>query len=603
MRPMRVPLMVAISGVAALALLFPRFDPTGKLGAVLDRRSAVAKTRQFAAANGVKAEGWRAEAAERLESPTGPLTIEVALIEPGGVRRFEAEWFPNGKLASSRLPDAPPSAKSRSAADVEIADTGNVHVKVSGDQAPQQEKLVYLAARVVAALWYFAMLAYFCVGAIRRRLRYRVALILTAALVISVAAGYWGGTRYQKGQIRESSDTAEANERSRSTAIFWIFVAAAAGYSVRGAINRRKWSTVELLARGNLFSRQVGVSAATGLLTGIGFAAVPYVIAASRLFPRSALIFRSTELLVAPVPWLAAFDLTPAAWSAGLFGLTVPLLANWKRRRLGWLLIAAAGVGAVGLNEISFSSPGANLLTSAVLFGACLLLYLRTDVLAVIIALVASQAAIGPCVLLAQPGGQVRALAFPLLLVWALVLAAALHVAVRGRVDDELPAAPSLEPVEEIETPSGRARLEAEFEVARKAQEATLPATPPVLAGYSLAASCTPAQQVGGDLYDFFPLPDGRTGIAVADVSGKGVPAALYMMLTKGLLAAITRQSSDLGYILRQINLHLHRACKKKVFVTLAAIALTLAGAASGADAPATVPFCGAALFEAEPSS
>ena len=60
----------------------------------------------------------------------------------------------------------------------------------------------------------------------------------------------------------------------------------------------------------------------------------------------------------------------------------------------------------------------------------------------------------------------------------------------------------------------------------------------------------------------------------MADVSGKGVPAALYMMVTKGLLAAITRDSSDLHYIFQQLNRRLYATCKKKVFVTLAAVAL-----------------------------
>src|SRR5262249_58622810 len=112
---------------------------------------------------------------------------------------------------------------------------------------------------------------------------------------------------------------------------------------------------------------------------------------------------------------------------------------------------------------------------------------------------------------------------------------------------------------------SSRHRLEAEFQAARQPQQDALPAAAPPVEGYSLAGWCEPAQQVGGDLYDYFPLPDGRLGIAVADVSGKGVPAALYMMVTKGLLAAVSRDSNQLAYILEQINLHLYRACRKKV--------------------------------------
>ena len=88
--------------------------------------------------------------------------------------------------------------------------------------------------------------------------------------------------------------------------------------------------------------------------------------------------------------------------------------------------------------------------------------------------------------------------------------------------------------------------------------------------GYSIAASCTPSLDVGGDLYDFLKLPDGRFGIGVADVSGKGVPAALYMTLTKGLLASITKESSSLGTVVEEVNRHLHSVTRKKVFVTMA---------------------------------
>ena len=84
-----------------------------------------------------------------------------------------------------------------------------------------------------------------------------------------------------------------------------------------------------------------------------------------------------------------------------------------------------------------------------------------------------------------------------------------------------------------------------------------------------MAASCTPSLDVGGDLYDFLRLQDGRIGFGVADVSGKGVPAALYMTLTKGLLAAVTRDTSELPSVMEEVNRHLHSVTRKKVFVTM----------------------------------
>jgi sigma-B regulation protein RsbU (phosphoserine phosphatase) len=189
-------------------------------------------------------------------------------------------------------------------------------------------------------------------------------------------------------------------------------------------------------------------------------------------------------------------------------------------------------------------------------------------------AAIAARAAIVPWVLFSQPLSSMRESALGLFTLGAAALAASVYWALRGAEPDAQATAASFSPEAEAPAKPDRERLKAEFEVARKAQQDALPADPPVMEGYSLAGWCEPAQQVGGDLYDFFPLPDGRLGIAVADVSGKGVPAALYMMVTKGLLTAVSRDSNQLAYILEQINLHLYRACRKKVFVTMAAVVL-----------------------------
>ena len=113
------------------------------------------------------------------------------------------------------------------------------------------------------------------------------------------------------------------------------------------------------------------------------------------------------------------------------------------------------------------------------------------------------------------------------------------------------------------------AQLKAQFQVARRAQEQMLPDKPPIVPGVEIAAVCQPAREVGGDLFDFLQLPNGRIGIVVADVSGKGVPAALYMTLTKGLLASVAETTSDPAEIVREVNRHLYVACKRKMFVTL----------------------------------
>lgn len=80
--------------------------------------------------------------------------------------------------------------------------------------------------------------------------------------------------------------------------------------------------------------------------------------------------------------------------------------------------------------------------------------------------------------------------------------------------------------------------MERELEIAHEIQQGLLPQTFPEVLGAEIAAAMHPARQVGGDFYDVIPLSGGRVGILVADVSDKGMPAALYMALARTLLRA-----------------------------------------------------------------
>jgi len=84
-------------------------------------------------------------------------------------------------------------------------------------------------------------------------------------------------------------------------------------------------------------------------------------------------------------------------------------------------------------------------------------------------------------------------------------------------------------------------RLEEELRIAREIQMSLLPQGPLVIPGLSVTALCVPAREVGGDYYDFFRLGDRRLGLLIADVSGKGTSAALYMAELKGLVLSLSR--------------------------------------------------------------
>jgi sigma-B regulation protein RsbU (phosphoserine phosphatase) len=83
-------------------------------------------------------------------------------------------------------------------------------------------------------------------------------------------------------------------------------------------------------------------------------------------------------------------------------------------------------------------------------------------------------------------------------------------------------------------------RLEEELRIAHDIQMSLLPQGPLLMPGLSVTAVCVPAREVGGDYYDFLPLDDHRVGVLIADVSGKGTSAALYMAELKGLVLSLS---------------------------------------------------------------
>jgi serine phosphatase RsbU (regulator of sigma subunit)/anti-sigma regulatory factor (Ser/Thr protein kinase) len=113
-----------------------------------------------------------------------------------------------------------------------------------------------------------------------------------------------------------------------------------------------------------------------------------------------------------------------------------------------------------------------------------------------------------------------------------------------------------------------RQRFEQELEVARLIQQHFLPKELPDLPGWQIAAYYRPAREVGGDFYDVIPLPDGRVGFVVGDVTDKGVPAALVMSATRSVLRASAQRLIEPGVVLERVNELLCPDMPAKMFVT-----------------------------------
>jgi len=138
-----------------------------------------------------------------------------------------------------------------------------------------------------------------------------------------------------------------------------------------------------------------------------------------------------------------------------------------------------------------------------------------------------------------------------------------------------------------IEDREEKQRLEGELRIAREIQMSLLPQGPLKAPGISLAALCAPAREVGGDYYDYLPLGEDRFALLIADVSGKGASAALYMAELKGLMLSLSRIHSSPRSLLieadRIISLHLdNRSFITMIYAVVDTKARTLTCARAG---------------------
>lgn len=112
------------------------------------------------------------------------------------------------------------------------------------------------------------------------------------------------------------------------------------------------------------------------------------------------------------------------------------------------------------------------------------------------------------------------------------------------------------------------ARKEAELSIAREVQQALFPRQLPAGCGLEFSAVCLPSAGISGDYYDVLALPDGRLIFAIADISGKGVSAAILMANLQALLRALAPSAPEPSAVCRRLNEHLHQVTDAAKFAT-----------------------------------
>src|SRR5215218_4724221 len=148
-------------------------------------------------------------------------------------------------------------------------------------------------------------------------------------------------------------------------------------------------------------------------------------------------------------------------------------------------------------------------------------------------------------------------------------MAMLMHRISRGKIVEEWSANSAASFLEQLEQEiRERERIEQELRVARSIQQTALPKEVPEQEGWQISPFYQPAREVGGDFYDFHLLSEGRLGLAVGDATGKGVPAALVMSTTCGMLRLAAQSYSSPSEILYRVNEALFPNIPPNMFVT-----------------------------------
>lgn len=121
---------------------------------------------------------------------------------------------------------------------------------------------------------------------------------------------------------------------------------------------------------------------------------------------------------------------------------------------------------------------------------------------------------------------------------------------------------------EHIKRISERERMARELEIARQVQMKLLPKEDPDFEESDIAGFCIPAEKVGGDYYDFITLNEKCIGLVIGDVSGKGVPASIYMTLTKGVFQSYSEEKSPRNLLIK-VNSLLYKTIERGTFISL----------------------------------
>ncbi len=353
-----------------------------------------------------------------------------------------------------------------------------------------------------------------------------------------------------------------------------IFASWAVGESYARSLWPNKLKGVDAFIKGHFFTFDSGVSLMKGFVLGSALA-LSFMIAGIIINQPNAKIFLSPTGLLESfnsyIPSLAV--LLDSATTALLASITITFFIvniSYQRWKKKWISILLSGIITTLAFVIASTPPSLNNFSinilSGFLFGCGIAyIYFLFDLLTVI-SLHFTALLISKAYLLYPANGTYYEINFIAVILIILVIPF-LYVISMIRKEEfvlENYGLPS-----HIARISEREKYKREMEIAAKVQLSLLPKEEPRIPGYDISGLSLPAIEAGGDYFDFVKLSGNKIGIAIGDVSGKGVGAAIYMTLTKGILQAHAEENVSPSNVLSKVNRLLYKTIEKNSFVSM----------------------------------
>ncbi|MBO0720168.1 MAG: SpoIIE family protein phosphatase [Blastocatellia bacterium] len=366
-----------------------------------------------------------------------------------------------------------------------------------------------------------------------------VLLVVLYAAIISVLNFTSDEILYEtSGNLDGTSSTVVILSTSL-TFIFMLFIIGLAFGSGEGDVREAypgKLTSLDALLSGKILSRNVARSAIFGLAIGGWLLFCERAI--SLPWERNPGYGRKLTILnfwFGPTPWLSPFlDFSIDVLLVTVIGLLLPLPLLHRHLRRKWLIITLLSIFIWVSNSISYTNFHPHSLTltiAAVRTIFVLFSFFGFDLLTVIISLAPPSFIAVTTALVVQPSSTLRTSGLAAISTALVVLSLELICLLKGRLYSEDEVRPVY-----AKNLAERLFMQAEASAAREAQMRLLPCSLPQTPYFSVAASCLPAFEVGGDFYDLFEIGPGLIGVFIAEGGGKGLGSALSMAFAKGFL-------------------------------------------------------------------